>query len=130
MLMKKEFYILVSVEEGIPTKWRIGTIPQLVDFLNQGFDVGGEPFYPELDNNISDFTDLEDELYKKVNFGYFRVDAIPADKHFYNIETGDYYSLEELKEDYLTGCTEAQTFDDYIKNCLEPNGFLEVMEWI
>ena len=48
---------------------------------------------------------------------------------YHDIETDEVLTLEELKSEYevfkASGDTEAETFDDYLSNCLE--GTLEVI---
>lgn len=51
------------------------------------------------------------------------------ERRFRNTESGEIITLSELKESYeelyAEGETEAETFKDYLINCLDKNGFLE-----
>ena len=51
---------------------------------------------------------------------------------FYDIESGETLSEEELEREYKqlyeNGETETPTFSDYLKNCLSKNGTLEIIK--
>ena len=52
-----------------------------------------------------------------------------SERRFRDTESGDIITLSQLKAEYKQlyrdGETEAETFSDYLKNCLDQDGFLE-----
>jgi len=51
------------------------------------------------------------------------------ERKFRDAESGDIITLSQLKAEYRElvrdGETEAETFSDYLENCLDQDGFLE-----
>lgn len=52
-----------------------------------------------------------------------------SERRFRDTESGEVITLSELKAEYkqlyADGETEAETFSDYLTNCLDQDGFLE-----
>ena len=60
---------------------------------------------------------------------YKYIKSSEKQRRFRDTENGEIITLSQLKREYKdlyeSGETEAETFEDYLRNCLDRDGFLE-----